>query len=226
MLLAKKAAAEKAAAKEGSIFGEGVQGKELAVKAERKVSSGQLRMQKGAVCRDFGLRPRTPVSLRRCRAAPSSPPPPSRALPYLRADIAELDQFDYLEVVWPNEKDVMNSVLHVRPRDGYWKGACVSFKMEFSHDEYPIKAPKVTCITKLYHPNISLEGAVCLSMLKERHQNVNGQEDGWKPVNTLTSITFGVLALFMEPNPDDPLHIRAFALPTRPPPHSSAPRTR
>jgi ubiquitin-conjugating enzyme E2 M len=170
--------------------------------------------------------PEPPLSLRRCRAAPSSPPPPSRALPYLRADIAELDQFDYLEVVWPNEKDVMNSVLHVRPRDGYWKGACVSFKMEFSHDEYPIKAPKVTCITKLYHPNISLEGAVCLSMLKERHQNVNGQEDGWKPVNTLTSITFGVLALFMEPNPDDPLHIRAFALPTRPPPHSSAPRTR
>ena len=118
----------------------------------------------------------------------------------------------------------MNCVLHVRPKGGLWEGACVSFKMEFSHDDYPIKAPKVVCISKLYHPNISLEGAVCLSMLKERHQNVNGQEDGWKPVNTLTTITFGVLALFMEPNPDDPLHIRAWRPPPSPsPPPPSAP---
>lgn len=37
---------------------------------------------------------------------------------------------------------------------------------------YPHTAPLVTCLTKIYHPNIDLEGKVCLNILR----------DGWKPV--------------------------------------------
>lgn len=39
-------------------------------------------------------------------------------------------------------------------------------------DMYPHTAPLVTCLTKIYHPNIDLEGKVCLNILR----------DGWKPV--------------------------------------------
>ena len=130
----------------------------------------------------------------------------------MQKDVAEFEQYDFLQVVWPNDKDVMRCVLKCRPKGGYWSGACVDFQMDFSHEDYPIKPPKVTCISRVYHPNISLEGAVCLSMLKERHTDVNGIDDGWKPVHTLTTIAMGVLSLFMEPNPDDPLHIRACLL--------------
>jgi ubiquitin-conjugating enzyme E2 M len=49
---------------------------------------------------------------------------------------------------------------------------------------------------KIYHPNIDLEGNVCLNILRE----------DWKPVLNLQSIVVGLQFLFLEPNPDDPLN--------------------
>ena len=116
-----------------------------------------------------------------------------------------------MEVTFPDPANTMHMVLSVRPgRGSLWEGACVQFSLDFSPIDYPIKAPVVKCITRVYHPNISLEGAVCLSMLKEVHRNTDGVEDGWKPVNTLTTVVLGVYALFLEPNPNDPLNIREF----------------
>lgn len=52
---------------------------------------------------------------------------------------------------------------------------------------YPHEAPKVRCETKVYHPNIDLEGAVCLNILRE----------DWKPVLTINSIVYGLQYLFL-----------------------------
>ena len=51
-------------------------------------------------------------------------------------------------------------------------------------------------LTKIYHPNVDLEGNVCLNILRE----------DWKPVLNLTSVMVGLQYLFLEPNPDDPLN--------------------
>jgi ubiquitin-conjugating enzyme E2 M len=51
-------------------------------------------------------------------------------------------------------------------------------------------------IMQIYHPNIDLDGNVCLNILRE----------DWKPVLSIHSILIGVLYLFQEPNPDDPLN--------------------
>lgn len=61
---------------------------------------------------------------------------------------------------------------------------------------YPHEAPKVKCKTKVYHPNIDLEGNVCLNILRE----------DWKPVLSVNSIIYGLQYLFLDPNPDDPLN--------------------
>lgn len=52
---------------------------------------------------------------------------------------------------------------------------------------YPHEPPKVKCETAVYHPNIDLEGNVCLNILRE----------DWKPVLTVNSIVYGLQYLFL-----------------------------
>ena len=76
----------------------------------------------------------------------------------------------------------------------YVKG---TFKFTFKlNANYPHEPPKVLCRQKIYHPNIDLEGNVCLNILRE----------DWKPVLNLNSILVGLQYLFLEPNADDPLN--------------------
>ncbi|KAF1774891.1 Ubiquitin-conjugating enzyme, active site [Phytophthora cactorum] len=51
-------------------------------------------------------------------------------------------------------------------------------------------------IPPIYHPNIDLDGNVCLNILRE----------DWKPVLDINSVIYGLIYLFYEPNPDDPLN--------------------
>lgn len=46
----------------------------------------------------------------------------------------------------------------------------------------PHDPPKVKCTQKIYHPNIDLEGNVCLNILRE----------DWKPVLNLNAVIVGM----------------------------------
>ncbi|RLN89328.1 hypothetical protein BBJ28_00021964 [Nothophytophthora sp. Chile5] len=69
---------------------------------------------------------------------------------------------------------------------GLWKGASYNFSFK---------------IPPIYHPNIDLEGNVCLNILRE----------DWKPVLDINAVIYGLIYLFYEPNPDDPLNRGALA---------------
>lgn len=116
-------------------------------------------------------------------------------------DIAELDAGNAAKVDFPNPNDLTNFAVTVRPDTGYWAGARYIFNFHI-HPEYPHKPPKVLCQTKIYHPNIDLEGNVCLNILKE----------DWKPVLDINAVIYGLVYLFYEPNPDDPLNREAAEL--------------
>ncbi|KTG06706.1 hypothetical protein cypCar_00023327 [Cyprinus carpio] len=103
----------------------------------------------------------------------------------IQKDINELNLPKTCEMVFPDPDDLLN------------------FKLIISPDEvgqgYPHDPPKVKCETMVYHPNIDLEGNVCLNILRE----------DWKPVLTINSIIYGLQYLFLEPNPEDPLNKEA-----------------
>jgi len=76
-----------------------------------------------------------------------------------------------------------------------YKGGSFIFSFVINMN-YPHEPPKVKCTQTIYHPNVDLEGNVCLNILRE----------DWKPVLNLNSVMVGLQYLFLEPNADDPLN--------------------
>lgn len=116
----------------------------------------------------------------------------------VQKDINELDIPPSIQVSFPAPDDLMHFDLTLSPEEGYYKVGIFSFSISVPED-YPHKPPKVKCNTRVYHPNIDLDGNVCLNILRQ----------DWKPVLTLSSILYGLQLLFLEPNPDDPLNKEA-----------------
>lgn len=65
----------------------------------------------------------------------------------------------------------------------------------FLTEEYPMQAPKVRFLTKIYHPNIDKLGRICLDILK----------DQWTPALQIRTVLLSIQALLSSPNPKDPL---------------------
>ena len=96
------------------------------------------------------------------------------------------------------QEDLLNFKITIKPYEGIYKGGTFVFDFKVPKS-YPHDAPKVLCETTVFHPNIDMEGHVCLNILRE----------DWKPVLTIQSIIMGLQFLMLEPNADDPLNKEA-----------------
>lgn len=113
-------------------------------------------------------------------------------------DHNELSLPPQCELEFPDPDDLLHFILWIRPDEGLWRGG--EFKFTFNIPKgYPHEVPKVHCDTKIYHPNIDLEGNICLNILRE----------DWKPVLNLQTLIYGLVFLMLEPNDDDPLNKEA-----------------
>ncbi|KAH8694242.1 putative NEDD8 conjugating enzyme [Talaromyces proteolyticus] len=116
----------------------------------------------------------------------------------VQRDLQELSLGSTMKMTFPNPDDILNFTLTIEPDEGMYKGG--SFNFTFSiNQNFPHDPPKVKCTQKIYHPNIDLEGNVCLNILRE----------DWKPVLNLNAVIVGMQFLFLEPNASDPLNKEA-----------------
>jgi ubiquitin-conjugating enzyme E2 M len=145
---------------------------------KKKVTPAQLRTQKGT-------------------AIPTSPTS-SRAKANAIADLEELSLGTTMKTQFPNPDDILNFELTIDPDEGMYKGGRFRFDFKINQN-FPHDPPKVKCTQKIYHPNIDLEGNVCLNILRE----------DWKPVLNLNAVVVGLQFLFLEPNASDPLNKEA-----------------
>lgn len=119
---------------------------------------------------------------------------------------------------FPDTDDLLNFKLIISPDEGFYRDGRFVFNFRVGSN-YPHEPPKVKCATQVYHPNIDLEGNVCLNILRE----------DWNPVLTINSVVYGLQFLFLvsygkefkhysqfngilplqEPNPEDPLNKEA-----------------
>lgn len=115
---------------------------------------------------------------------------------FLRAkkDLSEYEDIPGVVISY-SQANPMEIALTVTPDTGYYQNGVFHFKCTIPK-EYPNTAPEFRCLEKIYHPNIDLDGHVCLNILR----------NDWKPTLTLQLIFAGILHLFLQPNPNDPLN--------------------
>lgn len=80
------------------------------------------------------------------------------------------------------------------PDDSPYQGGVFFLTIRFPTN-YPFKPPKISFITKIYHPNISKNGSICLDILDSQ----------WSPALTISKVLLSICSLLCDPNPDDPL---------------------
>lgn len=91
------------------------------------------------------------------------------------------------------EEDLEAFKVEILPKDGVYCGGKFDFQVTLK--DYPKMAPTVTCVTRIYHPNIDNEsGDICLNLFDE-----------WTETNTLEDCVQGLLFLLYNPNLEDPL---------------------
>ncbi|KAG2223491.1 hypothetical protein INT45_001239 [Circinella minor] len=131
-------------------------------------------------------------------AAEKKKPKTSAAQIRVQKDLAELEIPSTIKLEFPDPADILHFNVSITPDEGLYRGGRFTFTFNINNN-YPHEPPKVHCTQKIYHPNIDLEGNICLNILRE----------DWKPVLSLHSVLVGLQYLFLEPNADDPLNKEA-----------------
>jgi ubiquitin-protein ligase len=107
-----------------------------------------------------------------------------------------LQSFDF-KIIPLDETKLDCFYIMVTFNDGIYKGQThvIQFKTRYGTGiEYffPHQPPLVTFITKIFHPNISVAGSICVDILTKK--------DKWSPQNSIGTVMDSILLLLLCPN--------------------------
>lgn len=77
------------------------------------------------------------------------------------------------------------------PPDTPFEGGIFELDIVFPED-YPFKPPQIKFLTKVFHPNITEDGTIHVSILKE----------DWQPEQTISTILISLCSFLDDPNPN------------------------
>ncbi|CAK9295884.1 unnamed protein product [Gordionus sp. m RMFG-2023] len=103
------------------------------------------------------------------------------------------------------------NVMIVGPPDTLYEGGFFKAQLQFP-TEYPMKPPKMKFLCEMWHPNVSKDGDVCISILHEPGEDSYGYEkasERWLPVHSVESILHSVISLLADPNTESPANVDA-----------------
>ncbi len=94
-----------------------------------------------------------------------------------------------------DEKDMYHwQATIMGPDDSPFAGGLFFLNIHFPTD-YPFKPPKCNFMTRIYHPNINLEGRISLYILYS----------DWSPALTISKVLQSIYSLLTDPDPDMPM---------------------
>jgi len=102
-------------------------------------------------------------------------------------------------------------VMVMGPTDSFYEGGFFKAHLMFPQD-YPQKPPKMKFISEFWHPNVSKDGEVCISILHEPGEDKFGYEraeERWLPIHTVETILLSVISMINEPNDESPANVDA-----------------
>lgn len=137
--------------------------------------------------------------MRRGRGKEKASGPP--CLSRLQKDLDDLQYLkDECQLRFPNVNDIQHFILRIKIFQGIYRNHKFDFSFDIP-DDWPFTQPTVKILTKCWHPNLTLEGDVCLNILR----------NNYVPTLTLQTYVPSLQFLFNEPNPTDPLNKEAAA---------------
>ncbi|EGG15130.1 ubiquitin-conjugating enzyme E2 [Cavenderia fasciculata] len=98
------------------------------------------------------------------------------------------------------------------PKETDYDGGIFQILMKFPQD-YPMSPPTLTFTSEFWHPNVYLDGRVCISILHPPvlEDETSGElpEERWLPTQTVTTILLSVISLLSAPNTSSPANVDA-----------------
>lgn len=96
------------------------------------------------------------------------------------------------ELDYPGMDNVGEFILTIKPKEGLWKRGVFKFAI-IVPENYGYQSPTVTCLTKIWHPGIDMNGRIVLQLEKTTGRVYDSGPSG---VSKLMDIIWEIDALF------------------------------